>query len=390
MYYSATDENQAQHFIDMCADVCKFLGIEVERSSQKLTMPNGSVVYGVSSNPKTLRGKSADICLDEFGFHEEGEQLLQAAIPCTTRGYKLEIVSTQSNEFHPFYKTFEAAYTGKLKGYKTFRTDVFDAINQGFAVDTYRLLHNGVVDKLESEINKEFIEDLKSRCTDAAWITEFECQVAKSGLSLIPSELYKKLMVRETIPSSLDGKTYGPLYVGYDIARSHDLSVIWVYEYVGRNANLVCILELSGMPYQEQFEAASRIVGHNMVRRCYVDRGAIGSQIAEDLLRKFGNIVEPYSIGHTQKCDMFAKLEKFAQQERLNYPNDDRVMQDICSVRRTFSDKGMQQITGGTSFSHADFANACALALLGIPEVELGRAWTTGKKQSKQELINAS
>jgi phage FluMu gp28-like protein len=377
--YSATDERLAKDFIDLCETWAKDLNISIiSRTALELGLDVGTKVkiIGVSSNPAALRGmRNTDAIIDEYASHEagQGQELYDAVMPLSTHGGTIDFISTIATPYHKHEELFNHA---EELGLERFRVDVYDAVEQGLADIIYRKNH-GKIDKPVEDIRKEFIENLKATAGASTWDREYLCKMPESGLGLIGSELYNSLMVKKW-SSGLTGN-YHPLYCGWDIGRSKDLSVIWVVEYFDNKARLVAIKELSNVPYQIQLEEAIKIVGHNNMHKCCVDAGAIGSQLAEDLVRKFGTRVEKVFIGHSQKKDMFDRLQKWAEQARLELPDDPRIKEDICSMRRVFTPAGTEQYEGGTAFSHADFACSCALAIMAIPEQKRAGSFYFGK-----------
>jgi phage FluMu gp28-like protein len=368
--YSATDEKFAKDFIDLCEDWAKQLKIPIlSRIALELVLDVGKRVKitGLSSNPTTLRGyRDTDAVIDEFASHEFGQQLYDAVMPYCTHGGTVDFISTIANPYHKHEELFNNA--DKL-GYQRFLVDIYDAVNAGIAEMSY-LKNKGVIDKPIEEIRKEYIDRLRASAGDTTWAKEYECKMPEQGLSLIGSELYNSLSISKW-SNELNG-SFGPLYCGWDIGRSKDLSVIWVYEWKDGFARLIAIKELSNLPYNIQLEEAIKLVGHENVAKCSVDAGAIGSQLAEDLERKFGRRVTKVNIGHTQKKAMFDKLQKFAEKKIIEMPSDIRIKEDVCSMRRVFTATGTEQYIGGTAFSHADFSCAAALAVLGIPEEKRG------------------
>ncbi len=46
--------------------------------------PDGSRVNCMSSNPRRFRSKGGDVVLDEFAWHDQPGEMLDAAMPVTT------------------------------------------------------------------------------------------------------------------------------------------------------------------------------------------------------------------------------------------------------------------------------------------------------------------
>jgi phage FluMu gp28-like protein len=366
LYYSATDELQAINFINHCADVCEWLGVPIkEQASQKLVLFNGSEIHGISSSPKTIRGKSADVILDEFGYHENANELYSAAVPCTTWGTSLEIISTKGNANHKFCKIWE---DDSLPGFKRFKTDIYDAIKDGLALEIYKGKHS-IIDRPIEEINDDFIKSIRSTCSTREWEIEYECKSAISGESIITSEIYNRNKVDTIIPDHLDPETtYNDISLGIDIGRSRDLTVIWAIEDAGDKYKTIAIKKLDNIPLPRQLEVIEKFVQHKNVIKASIDMQGIGRSISDELVMNYGSIIVPTSIGKPKKKELCEKLRRFAEKGKLTFPNDDKIQDDIQSMRLEYTAIGTEQYIGGTSFSHADYFIACALALQGIEE----------------------
>jgi phage FluMu gp28-like protein len=379
--YTATGETFAKDFIQLCSEWAKKLMIPIiSQTAQELILNiegKSCKIIALSSNPKALRGyRDCDAAVDEFASHPDGNQLYDAIMPYQTHGGTIDFISTVGSPFHKHQELFNKA---EELGYVKFKIDIYDAVEQGLAEIDY-IKTNGKIDKPIEEINKEYINRIRKAAGEDTFAREYECKVPIAGSSLITPELYDNLVIDNRL-DYLEDKSYGQLYVGFDIGRSHDLSVISVYEYIGQNANLILIKVMENIPYQNQFEESCKIIGHPKVCKCCVDAGGIGAQIAEDLNRKFGNMVEKITFNNQNKKQMYDKMQKMAQQGRINFPDNKQIKEDVCSIRRVFSTAGIEHYEGGTAFSHADYATSFALSIQGIPEDNLGKSWSIGKRK---------
>ena len=83
-----------------------------------------------------------------------------------------------------------------------------------------------------------------------------------------------------------------PLYVGVDIGRERDLTVIWLVESVNGVHFTRRIIELHRQTFDAQECALYELLKLRMVRRCCIDRSGLGRQFAERAQKKFG----PYRV----------------------------------------------------------------------------------------------
>jgi Terminase large subunit, T4likevirus-type, N-terminal len=104
---------KVQEHIQSCGIVAQaFESSFFEGASQKqleVRLPNGSVIYGLPSNPDTARGYSGNVTLDEFAFHADAAKIYSALFPTITRGYSLEVISTPNGQQGKFFELAKAA-----------------------------------------------------------------------------------------------------------------------------------------------------------------------------------------------------------------------------------------------------------------------------------------
>ena len=116
---SNSRENGAE-FVAKCAEVCHLNGTEyesVDKSQgvrfQNMRMEvriraNGKVgrIKVLAANPRTARGFSGDLILDEFAFHEDSAAIWEAAEPilASNRDFLCRIASTGNGRHNLFYR----------------------------------------------------------------------------------------------------------------------------------------------------------------------------------------------------------------------------------------------------------------------------------------------
>lgn len=200
-----------------------------------------------------------------------------------------------------------------------------------------------------------------------------------SAQALISSSQYDLVKCALPVPTQLDPtKSYNELFVGVDVARSQNLTVIvalevgyWPKElrpdmdeddrYVYRP---VCVRTMHNVMIDEQFVALDRILSHKQVSKCVIDMGAIGRALSDMAVRKHGEgLVEAIGISRPVKEDLCEKFAGMVQRKRVSLPDDPRCREDILSMRRECSDKGILSYNGKTSFSHCDYFLGFALAV---------------------------
>jgi phage FluMu gp28-like protein len=155
------------------------------------------------------------------------------------------------------------------------------------------------------------------------------------------------------------------MFVGVDVGRLRDLTVVWVLAREGDCFQTVALFELSGVPFRVQFDLLSEILSIRRVRRCCIDAGGIGMQLAEQCVERFGSHrVEAITFTAALKSQMASALRIVVEERRIRIPVDDGIRNDWHSVERTMTEAGHFRLSAPRrEGSHADRFWTAALAL---------------------------
>lgn len=312
-----------------------------DTKASQIRFPNGARILALPANPATARGYSANLVLDEFAFHEKPEEIWRAVYPIITnplRGQlKLRVISTPAGMNNKFYELWSEA-----PGFSRHKTSVYDAVDQGLALD---------------------IEELKANLADPdGWAQEFECQFMEHSAQVFPMDLIRSAEDSAT-SISWDSLTTNPLFVGIDVGRRHDLTVCWTVERVQGIHYTREILVLDGIPFPEQEEAlASRVA---RARYVAIDSTGLGGPISEHLAKRLGEYkLDAVSFTQERKRELFSRTKKAFQARTVRIPSDPRLRDDFASIQRIVTPQGaVKFIAARTRDGHADRATALALAL---------------------------
>jgi len=364
-FYVAQDEKSSKNFISLCSFFAKEFEIpEVEVTALGLTLGgNCSKIVALTSNPRTLRGKTGSVILDEFAFHLDQDDLLAAAVPVTTWGGSLEIISTHNGPNSVFYRMLLEAREEEDSSYKILHTDVYDAISQGLAQKIAKT--RGV------EISDDaFLKEIRSKISSFAWEQEYECKIASEGSTIVGMESYKGLLSKHPIPDFLEDRDYGELYAGIDVGRTKNYTVLWIIEKCYNDEEdkiyykTVCIKWIQNMDLTKQTKILDKIVGHKCIVKCAIDQGLFGRSISDDLLNAYGKkVIIPIGFSNKLEAELCEITRKAVEYEQIDFPDNNLIMHDICSMRQTYTNSGNIRYEGGVGDSHADFFYALALAI---------------------------
>jgi phage FluMu gp28-like protein len=343
--------NKVKQHVELFAQVEKHIAKtqffeDVDTNVHKVVFPNGSRIISVPANPDTVRGFTADLLiLDEFAFVKHDRELWAAVFPMITRRPDARVVITSSSpkdgcKESLFYKLFTEAENSKL--WYAQKTTILDAVKEGLDIDL-EALREGIKD-----------EDL--------WRAEYLCECLDTNSAVLPYEWIQacELPKEEILVSSLE-ELSGDIFVGVDIGRRRDYTVIAVLEKVASVLFLRKLEVLEKVPFRKQFQILDYYA--SKARRVAIDETGIGMQIAEELQTKWGDKV--LKVYFTAKVkEELAELMRIKFQDRLiRIPEDADLREDLHSVRKTLTPSGNIKIEGSTKDSHADRFWALALAI---------------------------
>lgn len=354
---------KAHQVADVWVDAFNRSGVDVQCS--KLV---GSVVFrhrgresrifALPAKPETARGFSANLILDEFAFHEKPDEIWKAVLPTITnplRGeLKVRIISTPAGRSGKFYDLVNRA--GQL-GYNLHRVDIHDAVEDGLAID---------VPGLRAALNDE-----------EAWAQEYECQFVDSSSVLLPYDLIDSVASDDATEDTGPIQPWGTsTFVGVDIGRKRDLTVVWTLERVGDVLWTREVLVLEKTPYDLQEE----LIADRLKRASIgaIDETGIGNAVSERLAERMGHKLLRCTFSQPFKQLIFPALRRACQERRIRIPRSNEIREDLHSVHEIVSENGQKRYRAlHTDDGHADRCTALALALHAANDAGKAPVWTS-------------
>jgi phage FluMu gp28-like protein len=294
------------------------------------------------ANPDTARGYTGNVLADEFASHKKAKEIYAAVYPSITRGYSMEIGSTCRGESGMFYELCE-----KENGFSKHCTTIYDAVAQGLDADIVKLREGCPDDDIwQSEFCCQFISDASS------WITWDQIQAAESIFASID------------LPEGF--KSVGELFLGIDIGRKKDLTVVYLLEKALGVFWTRAIVRMRAVPFAMQRKRIDWFFEHLPIRRCCFDSTGIGMQMSEELQIKWGSYrVEPVTFTLAVKEDLAVRTRRNYEEGTIRIPDDRNLRGAIHAVRRIPTAAGNFRFDADrTELGHADEFWAQALALL--------------------------
>ena len=368
VWFSSADESAAKEYIDYCEKwvklfhaTAKRLGeviIDDEKDIKALVIEfsNGTKIHALSSNPKSFRSKGGKVVLDEFAFHNNPEELWKAARPCITWGFPLRILSTHNGQNCLYYKFIDQVIKGKLN-WSHHKTPIQLAVSEGLVDKIYQR-------KTTLQEQEDWMANEKDNCFDEyTWLQEYCCIAVDEASAFLPYDLIATCELNDILRPLEDIKH--DLYVGVDIGRRKDLTVIWVLEKIENIKYTRLVIELAKMPFQKQEEILHEILSHKLFRRDCQDDTGIGMQMTENAQVKFGKFrVEGVTFTNRVKEDLAYRLRPEFENKTVFIPSKHEIREDLHSVRRiTTASNNIRFDADRSDNGHADRFWALALAL---------------------------
>ena len=323
---------------------------------------NGSRIVSLSSTPEAFAGKGGDVLIDEADLHKDSGKVIDMALPCTTWGGQLEMVSALSVDggpSTPFYRMLEDARHDNPMGWSLHETTVEDAVREGFA-DRVAAMTGQKSDP------DAWLAQMRAKCRTAdAWNTQYMLKPNTSAGSLLPYDLIAGCEV-PLDELAARRETASAVYAGYDVGRKKDLGVWFELSRIGDVLWQTRYQVFDRAPFRVQFDfIADRLrANRNLVRLC-IDSTGMGMMLAESLQDVFGKYrVEAVNFSAPVKEALAMPLKASFEDRRLRIAADPEIREDLHKVRKTTTAAGNVRFEGERDDDgHADRFWALALAV---------------------------
>jgi phage FluMu gp28-like protein len=437
---SNSRENGAE-FVAKCAEVCHLNGTEYESvdKSQGVRFQNmrmevrirahGKVgrIKVLAANPRTARGFSGDLILDEFAFHEDSAAIWEAAEPilASNPDFLCRMASTGNGRHNLFYRMtcgqargagreayreeedqrgvlpdgHQSAATGEesASSHCDDRSAQRSDPTNGFPVSRItRTQAHGMGVKIYDSNTRESIspEQARAQALDKrAYDQNYECTFADENLTLLSHELITSAERDDagficendwsTSVLAMMREAKGSLYVGFDVGRKVDLSVITVMEDLNGLKVVRGILRIQNMRLPEQQERLGEICRLPKFRRAAIDMTGLGLGLFEYAQEKFGSSrIHGINFSTTVPATRAVALEgrkretvrvteamamellQVYEDRRIQHPADARLRDDLRKPEKITSPGGRVSIAATRDEAgHADHFWSFALAV---------------------------
>jgi len=389
-WVSSRDELQARLFGMDCASwarlghSCQPMKMTVLDRKEKITaqvlpFDNGRAIYCLSSNPNAQAGKRGRRVFDEFALNPENRLLYSVGQPGTLWGGGMDIISTHRGTGNFFNELVnEVLHKGNPKGFSLHTVSILDALKDGLLPKLKGKWSEG--DPGDGRLkwsDEDFLQSLRNECADEeTWQQEFLCVPGDDNAAFLSYDLIAGCEY-SAIESGQCWVGSGPasqlplageeaaLFIGVDVGRVHDLTVIWVLEQLGDVRYTRAVLCLDRQTFEAQESVLYDLLVLPNMRRCCIDETGLGRQFAERAAQRFGRYkVEGVHFTSEVKEDLAYATRAAFEKKTVRIPADKWVRADMRSMRKEATASGNVRFTGErTSSGHADRFWGLALAL---------------------------
>jgi phage FluMu gp28-like protein len=145
-----------------------------------------------------------------------------------------------------------------------------------------------------------------------------------------------------------------PLFLGLDVGRKKDLTIMDVGEKIGDVVWDRLRIELANKPFSEQESELYRLLRLPRLQRACIDASGLGMQLAERAREQCGWKVEPVTFTAPVKEQLAFQLRADFEDRRLRIPRDDKLLTDLRGVKKEVTSSGNIRFAGETTESHCD------------------------------------
>jgi len=386
-WISSRDDIQARLLVEDCKQFGAILNLGAQdlgeriiddkgHSAYILAFANGRRAHSMSSNPDAQAGKRGGRTLDEFALHPDPRKLYAIAYPGITWGGSMSIFSTHRGTANFFNElVIEIKHKGNPKSFSLHSVPLQKALDDGFLYKLQKKLP--LNDSRQSMDEAAYYDFIRAGCPDEeTFLQEYCCQPSDDASAFLSYDLivgceYKpEDEAREYgVPASA-GPGYdllnakGRLYIGVDVGRDHDLTVMWVLEQLGDVFYTRKIIELQNTPFDIQEHELYSLLTLPQVRRCCIDCTGIGRQFSERAQKRFGEYkVEAVNFTGPVKEELAYPVRAAFEDRTLRIPNQPAIRADLRSIKKETTAAGNIRFTADRGKNgHADRFWSLALA----------------------------
>jgi phage FluMu gp28-like protein len=331
---------------------------ESDIGTETIRFLNGGTITAVPCDPDTTVGETTNWLIDEFALFPNSEQTFAIIKPSIMHGLRMSIIFTPRGRDNMAFRLWDGRFS-EHRGWSWHRTTLQDAIADGLVV----------YDAAGTPIDYQTFADAEIlEIGEDMFGQEHCCVFSDELLSLLSWKLViacqsSKLDARKTTTQL---RTLGhDLYVGVDIGRRHDMTVITALSRTGDEYSVEYLQELRNTPFDAQEAIIQELLDTNCVAAMRIDEQGIGLPLADHFSMKYPLTAAGTPFTSPMKARIGGLVRSTMEAGQLWIPDDVELARDLVSVQKTISATGAIQLSAPrTHGSHADRFWSMGLALL--------------------------
>lgn len=331
-----------------------------EINAFRINFASGFKIQALSSAPRSLRGKQGLVIIDEAAFVDNLGELVKAAMAMVIWGAKVVVISTHNGVDNAFNTLLDDVKAKRQKGL-TLKITFADAINDGL----YERICLMKGDEPTPEGKIQFVEDVRGYYGKDVG-EELDVVPSAGGGSFITPGDVSTATCDDTIvgPHNYQG---GFCYVGWDVARRKDLSVISVFEDVHGDLVQREIIVMEDWRFSRQQKELNRVMKRYRVVRAGLDATGMGLPVFETAEEKHGSaLIQAVHFSAASKLEMASVYRMRFEDEAIKIGQDPLLRSDILAIKKSGGSSGVPVFTDDNKSTdgHADRFWSGALASL--------------------------
>lgn len=394
-------------------EVCEKLGEVIEQDDNSVDLKYENMAFEsrikvagkvsrvkvLAANPRTARGFSGDLVLDEFAFHEHGAKIWEAAEPILSSNpdFLCLIASTPNGTHNMFY---EMVTSGLYPVSKVRRSDAYAT-----GMKIYHPVTRVPITPAEA---RELAIDKKAydQNYELIWADEASVLLTHELIASAEAENIGVICEQTWSPEAIKRIQAIPrnMHVGVDVGRNHDVTVISVMEKLGSMFHVRAILRLESMRLPDQQKRLLIPLRAPGFRSCCIDMTGIGLGLCEFTQDAVGHSrvrgvnfsssapMNPRLKASGRKGDtvkvteaMATELLQVYEDHCIRHPHEMRLRDDLRKPERIVTPQGRVSIAASRdSGDHADHFWSFALAVWSAAGKREFQSTTPGKQSRKK------
>jgi phage FluMu gp28-like protein len=372
VYFSSKDEDAGKEYIDYCAYWLKAFNAaasspydEVVDEKEGVTarvikLKSGQKIHALTSAPTAFNSKGGKIVWDEAALHKGQQAMWSGAQPAALWGYPIRILSTHKGKKTLFYQFVQDTIRGKT-GWSLHKIPIQLAVAEG------------LVDKIygrptTEEERASWLEETRRNCRlEEIWQEDYCCNPQDSTTAFFPYELLTSVEKPDILVPFENLQTLpGDLFVGWDVARKKDLSVVYVIQRIAFLRIVRFIKRFENTRFSIQNAFLDKVMQIPKVRRACIDQTGMGLPLTERAQELHGTYrIEGVTMTNACKEQLAIDSKNCIEDHFALLPDDEIVRESFHSIQKEVTAAGNTRFDAERTDStgHADDFWAFALAI---------------------------